>query len=1004
MGSFLGRPGPSASPARARADSPERPRIRGPAPPLCHVQRVQYIHRAHPAPRRRPSKRPPNWDPAHPAKVVNEAWRRFPMHRFQNSVVGPLPSDWWESYLKRTIWSLLHPRAVWSPVTVKISSPEQRAPPSVASASVIASAGPSEEPPDPCAQETVLRALRECRRGSARVREPPLPESSDPERTRESRPSAFKPLAKHQAGAGFVPRPGPLKRSCHSWSSGHSLKRFGCSSQSSSAGKRTAGPLCAKRNAISSSYSSSRDFVEPRKRSFSSTSIQTPEWPVKRKEKGPQSRSPVPAASDPGWPRAPDSCGQHTLKVPMLPSPPGNLLSTSPAPQVLITVPSVSSASGEALTSGKKTERQWSDKTRENTGKAWAGIQPSLSFTGPPSGTAAATSTGPQLEILKMQKSPGSLASPGSTGEATSVVQCSQKTPNLPTPAEYSHSEPPAETSSEAKPTATLIQLTPASPTSPATDTAGLPSTPQADRSAMPPGPPVVTLAAPTMQSSRFGVMSTSTPHPSPTPPAVASVCPILRPTLGPLHSTEMAGSLNPRIPVTPVASASSSFPTTPGVFPPTFKPAFGSTGPLKTMPVQAPSPCKQPSPPRAPASSPLPQGLARATPVVRSTLTSTSRDPAFKPPLDRGITGDTSSVLTSCSTFMLGAAQTFRASFSPAPGCVSSPHQHPVIPTERTVTVFSHVFPSVIQIFPCRGTDGLRDVSAPALLPANQAALSPRISNLTPAFTIPMGSSSRPPIPLFPGVTPQPASGAIGEQKQGLPQPVLAPLLGNSLLFGNSAVAFPTPVPTSAQTAFGGVMPAAPTLHTPASMQPGLGSTCDGLPSGPGNPAGSGVATHSHVSGARGSVFGSTAPRPFAFGGLVTPMDCGEPGVLITVPSVSSASGTSNADAGLSGTTSPVTPFGEGWSLPRQNTPLFLGKASFSAKKIMSFAHSTPIPGPVKVGSRLGLGLSPPHFQDSVGRDAFKSSAPTFSIGTKSKTPRNREQGHSRRHHAHKK
>ncbi|XP_076715752.2 POM121-like protein 2 [Callospermophilus lateralis] len=1003
MGSFLGRPGPSASPARARADSPERPRIRGPAPPLCHVQRVPYIHRAHPAPRRRPSKRPLNWDPAHPARVVNEAWRRFPMNRFQSSVGGPLPSDWWESYLKRTIWSLRHPRAVWSPVTVKISSPEQRAPHSVASASVIASAGPSEEPPDPCAKETVLRALRECRRGGARVREPRLPESSDPERTRESRPSAFKPLAKHRAGAGFVPRPGPLERSCHSRSSAHRWKRLGGSSDSSSAGKRTAGPLCAKRNAISSSYSSSRDFVEPWKRSFSSTSIQTPEWPVKREEKGPQPPSPVPAVSDTGSLRAPDGCGQHILKVPVLPSHPGNLLSTSPAPQALITVPRVSSASGEALTSGKKTERQWSDKTREHPGKAWAGIQPCLSFTGPPSGTAAATSTIPQLEILKTQKSPGPPASPGPTGEATSVVQCPQKTPNLPTPAECSHSEPPAETSSEAKPSATLIQLTPASPTSPATDTAGLPSTPQADRSAMPPGPPVITLAAPAMQSSRFGAMSTSTPRPSPTPPAVASVCPILRPTLGPLPSPEVAGSLNPRIPVTPVASASSSFPTPPAVFPPTFKPVFGGTGPLKTMPVQAPSPCKQPSPPCAPASSPLLHGLARATPVVRSTLTSTSRDPAFKPPSDLGITGDASSVLTSCSTFMLGAAQTFRASFSPAPGFIFPPHQHPVTPTVHTVTVFSHVFPSVIQIFPCRGTGGLGDVPAPALLPADQAALSPSISNLTPAVTVPTGSSSRPPIPLFPGVTPQPASGAVGGQKQGFPQPGLAPLLGDSLLFGNSAVASPTPVPTSAQTAFGGVMPAAPTFHTPASMQPGLGSTRDGLPSGPGNPAGSGVATHSHVSGARGSVFGSTAPRPFAFGGLVTPMDCGEPGVLITVPSVSSASGASNADAGLSRTTSPVTRFGEGWSLSRQNTPLFLGKASFSAKK-MSFAHSTPIPGPVKVGSRLGLGLSPPHFQDSVRRDAFKSSAPTFSIGTKSKTPRNREQGHTRRHHAHKK
>ncbi|MBZ3877855.1 Zinc finger protein 184 [Sciurus carolinensis] len=997
MGSFLGKPGPSASPASAPADSPERPRIRRPAPPLCHVQRVQYIHRAHPAPRRRPARRPPNWDPAHPSRGVNEAWRRFPMNRFQNSVMGPLPSDWWESYLKRTIWSLRHPRAVWSPVTVKISPPGQKAPPSVSSAGVIASAGPSEVPPDPCAKETVLRALRQCRRGSARVREPPLPRSSDAERSREIRPSAFKPLAKQPASAYLVPRPGLLKRSFHSWSSGHSLRRSGCCSESCSAGRRTGGPLCAKRNAISSSYSSSRDFTEPWRRSFPSTSIQTPEWPVKRKEKGHQSLSPVPLVSDSGSPGAPDSGEQHRLKVPLLFSRPGNLLSTSSAPQLGC------AGAGKALALGKEAGPQWGDKTRENTALAWAGSPHSLPFTVPPPEAAATTSTH-QLDILKMQKSPGPLAFPGSPGEATHVAQCSQKTPSLPALAGCSHSEPPPETSTDAKPTATCILLTPASPTSPATDTAGLPSIPQADRSAMPLDPPVVTLAAPTLQGTRFGVMAPPAPRPSLAPPAVASVCPILRPALGPPHRAEMAGSLNPSIPGTPAASTGTSCPATPGVCTPTAQPVFGSTGPLTATAVQPPSPCRQPSLPGAPASSPLFHGLARATPVVRSTPTSTSKDSAFRPALGLSTSGGTCSVLPSRNTFMLGAAQAFGASFSPARGFILSPHQHPVLPTVHTVTVFSHVFPSVVQILPCRGSDGFRDVSAPALLPASQPALLPSTSNLTPPFRVPTGLGSRPSISRSPGVTPQPASGAIAGQKQGFPQPVLAPHCGDLLLFGASAVAVPIPVPTPAQPASGAVTPAAPTPHVPASVQCSLGSTPDGLPPGPVSPADTAVATHNHESGARGSVFGSTAPRPFAFGGLVTPMDCGESGVLVSSPGVSAASGASGVDAGLSGTTSPVSHFGEGRRLPSPNTPFFLGKASFSAKKIMSFAHSTPIPGSVQAGSRLGLGLSPPPSQESMGRGAFKSSARSFSIGAKSKTPRNREQGYSRRHHAHKK
>uniref|UniRef100_A0A8D2D8Y1 POM121 transmembrane nucleoporin like 2 n=1 Tax=Sciurus vulgaris TaxID=55149 RepID=A0A8D2D8Y1_SCIVU len=989
MGSFLGKPGPSASPTSAPADSPERPRIRRPAPPLCHVQRVQYIHRAHPAPRRRPARRPPNWDPAHPARGVNEAWRRFPMNRFQNSVMGPLPSDWWESYLKRTIWSLRHPRAVWSPVTVKISPPGPRAPPSVSSAGVIASAGPSEVPPDPCAKETVLRALRQCRRGSARAREPPPPRSSDAERSRDIRPSAFKPLAKQPASAHLVPRPGLLKRSFHSWSSGHSLRRSGCCSESCSAGRRTGGPLCAKRNAISSSYSSSKDFAEPW-RSFPSTSIQTPEWPVKRKEKGPQSLSPVPLVSDSGSLGAPDSGEQHRLKVPLLLSRPGNLLSTSSAPQLGC------AGAGEALALGKEAGPQWGDKTRENTAVAWAGSPHSLPFTVPPPEAAATTTH--QLDILKMQKSPGPLAFPGSPGEATRVAQCSQKTPSLPALAGCSHSEHPPETSTDAKSTATCILLTPASPTSPATDTAGLPSIPQADRSAMPLEPPVVTLAAPTLQGTRSGVMAPPTAHPSLAPPAVASVCPVLRPTLGPPHRAEMAGSLNPSLPGTPTTPLGASQLATPGVSTPTAQPVFGSTGPLTARTVQPLCPCRQPSLPRAPASSPVFHGLARATPVVRSTPTGTSKDSAFRPALCLSTLGGTCSVLPSCNTFMLGAAQAFGASFSPARGFILSPRQHPVLPTVHTVTVFSHVFPSVVQILPCRGTDGFRDVSAPALLPANQPALSPSSSGLTPSFRVPTGLSSRPSLPLSLGVTPQPASGAPGGQKQGFPQPVLAPRFGDLLLFGASAVAVPIPVPTPAQPAFGAVTPAAPPLHVPASTQSSLGGTPGGLHRGPVSPADAGAAAHSHESGAGGSVFGSTAPRPFAFGGLVTPMDCGESGVLVSSPGVSSASGASG------GTTSPVSPFGEGRKLPSPNTPFFLGKASFSAKKIMSFAHSTPISGSVKAGSRLGLGLSPPPSQNSMGRGAFKSSARSFSIGAKSKTPRNREQGYSRRHHAHKK
>lgn len=147
MGTYVGKLGlwPSSQ-AGGRTDLSERPLNRRPAQPLHQVPRVQQVHRAHPAPRHRPARSLPNWDPTSPnACVVNEAWRRFRMNRSQNSIVGPLPSDWWESYFKGSIWSLRHPRATWSPVTRRLAP---REPPSTAPAEVANSAGvsPSEKP------------------------------------------------------------------------------------------------------------------------------------------------------------------------------------------------------------------------------------------------------------------------------------------------------------------------------------------------------------------------------------------------------------------------------------------------------------------------------------------------------------------------------------------------------------------------------------------------------------------------------------------------------------------------------------------------------------------------------------------------------------------------------------------------------------------------------------------------------------------------------------------
>lgn len=215
-------------------------------------------------------------------------------------------------------------------------------------------------------------------------------------------------------------------------------------------------------------------------------------------------------------------------------------------------------------------------------------------------------------------------------------------------------------------------------------------------------------------------------------------------------------------------------------------------------------------------------------------------------------------------------------------------------------------------------------------------------------------------------------------------------------------------------QSASGGLAPPASTFHIPASFRPAFDSTPVG--SLWSNTNGLGVVTPSHQTGACGSVFGSTGPRPFDFGGLVSPVDCEETGLSVTAPDASSSSGALSPGAVPSGSTNTITPLGKGWGpgsqgRTSQGTPLALGKASISARETMSgdtsmasFAQSTPVTGSVKAGSSLGFGMPSPPPQGSVGRRSFRLSAPLFPIGAKSKTPKNGEQGHSRRHHAHKK
>nr|XP_019569646.1 PREDICTED: POM121-like protein 2 [Rhinolophus sinicus] len=1014
MGSYLGKPGPPPrAPAEGRTNVPRRPVNRRPVQSLHQVHRVQYVHRAHPAPRLRPWRRRLTWEAARrTVRGVGEAGRGFPIRRPQDSIVGPLPSALWESYWNFRIWSPRQPRTPWNPVTIKISPPEQRGVASKSPAQISsAESSPSEKPPGPCAKETVLRALRESKKGRVRRQEPLFPEWLHSEKSPDTKPSAFKPLVQNGVCAAFVPRAGSLKRSLDAGSSDHSLhKRPSHSSVSSWASTQTGGPCSSKRNAITSSYSSSRGFSERWKRSVPSASFQMPEWPIKKKEEGHQRGSPVPLVSEES-PAASGHARQQNQKTPWL-------LSSPAAPPMLTSTPQLLGLKKAGVQQGHETRKDATEVTTASVHDSGSPVPPCLALTLPPAGAAPTQGTNPQVG------SPGLPAFPPA-GEGSSVAPPPPKTPSLLAPLGCSRSDPLPGPSSDTKPTAAVTLLNPASPTSPVTDTTQPPVTSQADRSARTPYPGAITPAVLSTQRTLFGkVKKPAGHHSAPASPATTSADLMLKCICRPPTNRDTADASHPRISVTAAA------PPSLGTVMPTFKPVFGGTGPLTTLPMTTPFSFKLAFPPASPACTHAPHGLPQAaSAVMPTTPASTYKDSSFKPPVRCDVVGVTSTVGTTHSlpsaghVFLLGAAQAGRANFSPAAGFTVPSHQCPATPTAHRVTSFSQVLPSAVQMSPSRNNANFRGMGS--LLPASalgttkQPALSSGISNPTSTFTVPWGSSSKPPFPLPLGVTPQPAFGASGEQKQRAPQAALGPSFNSPFIFGNSARLSLTqaPIPTPAQPAIsrhtllaiGASTPSASTFH----IQPGFSSIPAGFPFGQASASGFGVVTQS---GACGSVFGSTAPRPFAFGGVVTPMDCGESGISVTAPDKSSNSGTFYVGTRPGGAARPIIPFGKVCSqisqgLTSHSTPFASRRASISARKtvfraphMVPLAQSTPVPGTVKTGSSLGFGVPSPHAQGSVGRESSRSSAPSFSFGAKPKTPKNREQGHSRRHRAHRK
>ncbi|XP_027271979.1 nuclear envelope pore membrane protein POM 121C isoform X3 [Cricetulus griseus] len=1073
MGSYLGKPGPP-QPALAQ-DPRDRPGRRPPSrspPPTSAAQRVHHVYPALPTPLLRASRRLPHRDCGSLSnRFVITPRRRYPIQQAQYSLLGSLPTVCWNGGHKKAVLSARNSRMVCSPVTVRIAPPDSKLLRSPGPEQILNTtlSSPSSNAPDPCAKETVLSALKEKKKRTVEEEDQLHLDGQENKRRRHdssgSGHSAFEPLVANGVPAAFVPKPGSLKRSLASQSSDdHLNKRSRTSSVSSLTSTCTGGIPSSSRNAITSSYSSTRGLSQLWKRSgptsspFSSPASsrsQTPERPAKKtreEEPCPHSCSSAPLVTDkesPGekvtdtatgkqqnsWtsPPTPGSSGQRKRKIQLLPSRRGDQLTLPPPPELGYSI------TAEDLDMERKASLQWFNKVLEDkiddastsATETPPAANPPFTFTLPAAVGPAASpaslpvpmpSSNPLLESLKKMQDSPSPAPPSSepTAAATTAAPSPLKTPSLLTPLVSPLTGPLASTSSDSKPTATFLGLAPASSATPLTDTKS-PGVPQAEQAV---STPASTAPSPTPKPSMlFGMLN---------PPATSSLAttgPACSPMFKPIFMTTPKSETDSPLPssspaTTTTTSPSTTLPTTASTTAPTFKPIFDSVEPITSMPLSAPFSLKQTTATATTTATPGPlfTGLATATSTVASGTTASASKLVF----GFGVTtvaSTANSTMTSTSQPLLfgGGPSVTTAGSAPPLSSIFQFGKPSATAASAASTSFTQSLASSAQTAASSssstggfsGFGGTLATSTSAPSTTSQPTLT-FSSTVTPAFNIPFSSGAKPALPTYPGANPQPTFGAT----EGATKPALAPSFGSSFTFGNSVAAAPSAAPapatfgSAAQPAFGGLKATVSTFGTPASTQPAFGSTTSVFSFGSATTSGFGATTQTTHSGSSSSLFGSSTPSPFTFGGSAAPGSGGFG--LGATPGTSSTSGTFSFGSGQSGATGTTTSFGGSLNTlgtSNQSSPFAFNVGStpeskpvFGGTPTPTFGQSAPAPGVGTAGSSLSFGASSTPAQGFVGVGPFGSAAPSFSIGAGSKTPGARQRLQARRQHTRKK
>ncbi|NXV72589.1 PO121 protein, partial [Atlantisia rogersi] len=509
--------------------------------------------------------------------------------------------------------------------------------------------------------------------------------------------SAFEPLVANGASSSLIPKPGSLKRGPVS----HCLddcsnKRSRTSSVSSLNNTCAGGIPSSSRNAIASSYSSSRGLSQLRKRSGMSMSslsspassrCQTPEWPLKkaREEESHRSNASTPVKSDKelqtekgeSW-WAPALCrlGPPSAESGGQPKRRKRLLSSRKEEQLVLPPPLQLgySVTSEDLDAEKAAALQWLNKVLED--KA-ADVAPSTTAETMPVScvpVAAVTALGPApapaapapastnalLDSLKKMQS--SQAAP-TVADPTGAVAASQPPSSAsqpPAPAVSVESSPLPAASGDTKPVPMLSTLVaPAAPSAlgaqPPSSLAPTAFTELGPTPSKPPSFPKPSILFGTLNTASATQPATSAAAAGPaTTTTTTTTTPVFKPIFGAVPKSE---STAPSLAVTCASvtvPASSSLPSTPSTTA-MFKPIFGTvttaSSPDKASPFAfkpAAQPASAADPPAASATAPagftgLPNVIFTTAATTAATQSS-STDATVKPVFSFGISAPTSS------------------------------------------------------------------------------------------------------------------------------------------------------------------------------------------------------------------------------------------------------------------------------------------------------------------------------------------------------------------------